>query len=103
MLPTVFLQGARDIHYNASVFFISYLALEGRPSVSWCLRAETICCLLTSAYPLAFACHPITRMEARWWFQAMKCALRGRRFPKVAQLPTCKRTYLVVAKKENES
>jgi hypothetical protein len=46
MLPTMFLQGARDIHYNASAFSISYLALEGRPSVSWCLGAETICCLL---------------------------------------------------------
>ena len=69
MLPTMFLQGARDIHYNASAFSISYLALEGRPSISWCLGAETICCLLTSAYPPAFACHPITQMEAGGGFR----------------------------------
>lgn len=99
MLPTVFLQGVRDIHYNASTFSISYLALEGRPSVSSCLGAEMICWLLTSAYPPDLACHPTTRMEARWWFQATECALQGRRLPKVAQLPTCKIAYLVVAKK----
>lgn len=33
----------------------------------------------------------------------MECALQGRQLPKVAQLPTCKRMYLVVAKKEKES
>ena len=98
-----FLQGVRDIHYNASTFCISCLALEGRPSVSWCLGAETICWLLTGAYPPALACRPTTQMEARWWFQAMECALQGRRLPKVAQLPICKRTFSVVAKKEKES
>lgn len=95
--------GVRDIHYKASTILISSLVLEGQPSVSWCFGAEMICWLLTTACPAGLACHPTTRMEAHWWFQATECVLQEQQCPKVAQSPTCQRIYLVVEKKEKES